>query len=139
MRLLIDANVVLDVLTKREPHYLASAFIWKLCETECAEGYVTTLAIANVVYVMRKELTAEQIKDVYLRMKLIFHFADFTAADLSKAAALQWPDFEDAVQFVIAVRLGADKIVTRNVRDFKSSKIAALTPSELLAQTEWKK
>ncbi|MBQ8091036.1 MAG: PIN domain-containing protein [Pyramidobacter sp.] len=134
MRLLIDANIVLDVLMKREPHYPASAMVWKLCETEQAEGYVSTLTFANLVYVMRKELSPVQIMEVHSRMKLIFRFAGFASADLSRAASLQWDDFEDAVQSVIAERLGADWIVTRNVRDFKRSRIMAVTPAELLAR-----
>ena len=134
MRLLIDANVVLDVLMKREPHYAASAAVWKLCETDQAEGYVSALTFANLVYVMRKELTPAQIRDVHSRMKLIFRFAGFSVADLSRAAALQWEDFEDAVQSVIAERIGADWLVTRNVRDFKRSRVAPLTPADLLSR-----
>lgn len=52
MKLLIDANVLLDVLQKREPYYSDSAVIWKLCETEQAVGYVSALTFANMVYIM---------------------------------------------------------------------------------------
>lgn len=134
MRWLIDTNVVLDVLLKREPHFLDSAAVWKLCETDQAEGYVSALSFANLVYVMRRELDPAQIRDVLDRMKLIFRFADFPASALFRAAELQWPDFEDAVQSVIAAEIGADCIVTRNVRDFKGSKVTAFTPTELLAR-----
>ena len=64
MRLLIDANIVLDVLQKREPHFKDSAAVWKICETEQAEGYISALTFANLVYVMRKELNPDQIRDV---------------------------------------------------------------------------
>lgn len=134
MRWLIDTNVVLDVLLKREPHFRDSAAVWKLCETDRAEGYVSALSFANLVYVMRRELTPAQIQDVLERMKLIFRFADFPASALSRAAELQWPDFEDAVQSVIAEQINADCIVTRNVRDFKGSKVTAFTPAEILAR-----
>ena len=43
MRLLIDGNVVLDVLQSREPHVAESSKVWKLCETEQAEGYISAL------------------------------------------------------------------------------------------------
>lgn len=132
MRLLIDANVVLDVLLKREPYWKSSSIIWKLCEAEQAEGYVSVLTFANLVYVMRKELNAEQVRDVLNKLRLIFHFADFSAADMEKAAEMKWDDFEDAVQAAMAERIAADFIVTRNVRDFKRCKIAAFTPSELI-------
>ena len=134
MRLLIDANILLDVLQRRDPHYRNSALIWKLCETEQAEGWVSALSLANLVYVMRRELTPEQIDSVLGRLALIFHVADLSAADLARAAACRWSDFEDAIQSVTAERLRADAIITRNVRDFRQSKVIALTPGEWLGR-----
>ena len=134
MRLLIDANIVLDVLQKREPYWKASSLVWKLCETEQAEGHISALTFANLVYVMRKELNAEQIQDVLKKLQLIFRFEDFSAADMEKAAEMKWDDYEDAIQAATAERIEADHIVTRNVRDFKRSKIIAFTPEELIAR-----
>ncbi|MDO4277148.1 MAG: PIN domain-containing protein, partial [Eubacteriales bacterium] len=56
MRVFIDANILLDVLQNREPFVKDSATIWKLCETERLEGYVSVLTFSNLVYIMRKEL-----------------------------------------------------------------------------------
>ena len=134
MRLLIDANILLDVLQKRELHYRDSALIWKLCETEQAEGYVSALSFADLVYVMRKELDGEKVLDVQQKLALIFRFADLTAADLTRAVEMQWDDFEDAVQAATAEHIHADHIITRNVRDFKQSRIVAFTPTEFLAR-----
>jgi predicted nucleic acid-binding protein len=134
MRLLIDANIILDVLQNRAEFVEASSIIWKLCETDKATGYVSTLTFANLVYVMRKELAPDKIQEVFQKLRLIFEFADFNSEDLSKAAELNWKDFEDAVQSVTAERIQADYIVTRNVRDFVDSKVMAYTPSELLAR-----
>ncbi len=92
MRLLIDANVILDVLVKREPHYTDSSLVWKLCETGQAEGFISALTAANLVYVMRKELSPRQIADIIAAMKMIFRIADLTDADLSKAAEMEWND-----------------------------------------------
>lgn len=134
MELLIDANILLDVLQNREPYVRASSFIWKLCETEKAKGYISALTFANLVYIMRKELTPEKIEEILLELSLIFEFAELGVADLSRAAGLNWEDFEDAVQSVTAERLHADYIITRNVKDFSRSKVAAFTPSELIAR-----
>lgn len=43
MKLLIDANILLDVLQSREPHVHDSSIIWKICETEKAKGYVSVM------------------------------------------------------------------------------------------------
>ena len=111
-----------------------SAKIWKLCETDQAEGYVSGLTFSNLVYIMRKELSPEKINEVFKSLGLIFRFTDLTASDLAKAAEQQWDDFEDALQAATAERIHADNIITRNVKDFKQSKIVAFTPTEFLAR-----
>ena len=134
MKLLIDANILLDVLQNREPHVQASSVVWKLCETEKAKGYVSALTFANLVYIMRKELDQKKIEETLKALSLIFEFADFNVSDLTHAAELEWDDFEDAVQSVTAERVHADYIITRNVRDFAKSKVVAFTPSELIVR-----
>ena len=134
MRLLIDGNIVLDVLMKREPHYADSAKVWKLCETEQAEGCVSALTFADLVCVMRRELDPEKIEDVLKKLSLIFRFMELGVSDLTHAAEMKREDYEDAVQAATAERLHADCIITRNVRDYRGSKTPALTPTEFLAR-----
>jgi predicted nucleic acid-binding protein len=134
MVLLIDANIVLDVLLDRKPFVRDSSLIWKLCETDQAKGYISTLTFANMMYIMRKELSAEKIEEVFRKLKLIFEIADFSTSVLEKAVEMKWTDFEDAVQSATAEQIHADYIITRNVRDFTKSKVMAFSPSELLAR-----
>ena len=108
--------------------------IWKLCETGKAKGYVSALTFANLVYIMRKQLAPEKIEDIFRRLSLIFDFTDLSVSDLTRAAELNWKDFEDALQSVTAERVHSDYIITRNVRDFSRSKVIAFTPAELLAR-----
>ena len=84
MVLLIDANIVLDVLLNRPEFVKESSLVWKLCETEQAKGYISALTFANLVYIMRKQLTPEKIEDVLQRLGLIFEFADLTSATCLK-------------------------------------------------------
>ena len=123
-----------DVLLNRADYVKESALIWKLCETDKATGYVSALTFANLVYIMRKQLTPDKIEEVYQKLSLIFRFADLSVSDLAHAAELNWKDFEDAVQSVTAERIHVDYIITRNVRDFAQSKVVAFTPPELLAR-----
>lgn len=134
MRLLIDANILLDVLENRQPHIEASSIIWKLCEVGRAEGYVSALTFANLVYVMRKELSADQVEEIWKKLRLIFFIADLTEKDMENAATAKWDDFEDAIQSATASRIGADYIVTRNEKDYKSSTVPAISPADLLKQ-----
>lgn len=96
------------------------------------EGYISALSISNLVYIMRKELDAEKIKEVLQQLSLIFKITDLKADDLKKAADMNFKDYEDALQSVCAVRLKANYIITRNIKDFTYSKVMAIKPSELL-------
>ena len=44
-----------------------------------------------------------------------------------------FPDFEDGLQYYSAIENEVDLIITRNKRDFKSSKIPVMTAKEYLA------
>ena len=130
MRLLIDANILIDILQKRLPHYEYSAQIWNLCANRKVEGVVSSLTFANIVYVMRKRLGAETVCQIANILSQVFTFADFTIGDMQSSAQLQWPDYEDAVQAVTAKRIGADYIITRNGRDFTNRPVPSITPED---------
>lgn len=134
MKLMIDANILIDVLQKREPHFRFSALIWKMCETKQAKGYVSALTFANLVYIMRKELTPKKTEEIISKLLLIFDLTELNAADIQKAAKMRWSDFEDALQSIAAERVNADYIITRNTADFEESKVAAISPSTFVSE-----
>ena len=132
MKVLIDTNVILDVLCNREEFVKDSEKIFKLCEVKKISGYISALSVPNIVYIMRKELDAEKTKDLLDKLLLIFQVVDLKSEDLKKAAAMDFKDYEDALQSVCASRVKADFIITRNIKDFTNSKVTAIKPSELL-------
>jgi len=136
MVLLVDANIVLDILLDRKEFVENSSIVWKLCETKKVKGYISTLTISNLIYVMRKELNPSQIEEIINVLKMIFEIVDLTENDLLKAAKLKWNDFEDAVQSIIAERIQADYIVTRNIKDFLNSQVKAFTPHDIIMAYE---
>ncbi|MGN0642266.1 MAG: type II toxin-antitoxin system VapC family toxin [Huintestinicola sp.] len=132
MKVLIDTNVILDVLCGRAEYLEASSRVWKYCEVNKISGVISALSVPNIVYILRKELDPEKTKEIIDRLLLIFDVAELKTEDLRKAADMKTADFEDAVQMCSAERVNADFIVTRNVRDFVSSPVPAVKPSELL-------
>lgn len=132
MKVLIDTNVILDVLCNRQEFLEASAKVFKLCEVKKLTGYISALSVPNIVYIMRKELEPEKTKEILDKLMLIFNVADLKADDLKKASDMNFKDFEDALQSACASRIHANYIVTRNIKDFTSSKVTAIKPSELL-------
>ena len=91
MVLLIDANIILDVLLNRPEFVKDSALIWKLCETERAKGYVSALTFANIVYIMRKQLDPEKIKEVCQKRAEV---VPFRPAFLMPCVQLSWTMLE---------------------------------------------
>jgi len=132
MKALIDTNVILDVLAKREKFFEAAEKIFKLCEIQKLEGYISALSVPNIVYIMRKQLDNDKISDILNTLFMIFKVADLKSADLIKAEKLKFNDYEDAVQSVTATRIKADYIITRNIKDFSNSIIKPITPDDFL-------
>lgn len=132
MKILIDTNAILDVLCNRKEFVEDSAKVFKLCEVKKLTGYISALSIPNIVYIMRKELDEEKIREVIEKLSLVFDIVDLKGDDLKKAAMLNSVDYEDAVQSQQAMRIKADYIITRNIKDYKNSKVMAIKPTELL-------
>lgn len=134
MKVWIDTNVILDVLCDRAEFVEASSNVWKQCEVHNIEGFVSSLSILNIIHIMRKELTREKIIEIIRQISIIFHVVDLTADDIVKATELTVSDYEDAVQSAGAARVKAQFIVTRNVKDYKGSKVQAIEPSEFISK-----
>lgn len=78
---------------------------------------------------MTKEERREALKDIcqIIKVEGIDSFKIISALDNE-----DFGDFEDCLQEECAVAISADYIVTRNVKDFVSSRIPAILPSQFL-------
>lgn len=132
MKVLVDTNVILDVLCNRKDFVADSLRVFQCCEAQHITGYISALSIPNIVYIMRKELDPERIREILHTLTMVFSVVELRESDLLKAAELSFDDYEDAIQSVCAARVRADYIVTRNGKDFSNSSIPAVSPAELL-------
>lgn len=131
MKILIDTNVILDVLCNRTDFVEDSLKVFKYCEVNQITGCISAMSVPNIVYIMRRELDSERIKEILTTLTSLFTVVDLRETDLLKAADLDFADYEDALQSVCATRVKANYIVTRNIKDFKNSPVPAIKPSEL--------
>jgi len=131
MRLLLDTNIIIDVLTKRDG-YEASLSLIKHCELGRVEGFVSATTVTDVVYVLRKYLPPADVRDALQTILLIVDVAGVSKGDISAAFLTEMRDFEDAVQSACALRIGAAYIVTRNLKDFEKSAVPAISPNAML-------
>lgn len=133
MRVLIDTNVILDVLQRREPFFADSYGALRMALEGGAECLISASAATDIFYILRKALgSARQAREQIERLAQLVDFADVRGADVHAALARVRPDFEDAVADAVAERIGASFILTRNVRDFKGSAVPAIHPADFL-------
>ena len=128
MIVLVDTNVVFDVIGRRHPHYAASNQILCLCRRRALVGALAFHTAANVFYQYGKAAVP------FLRTRLLVDFSVHGATSSVINDVLRWglTDFEAALQTAAAQTAGASFIVTRNVKDFKFSRVPALSPAEFL-------
>jgi predicted nucleic acid-binding protein len=132
LRVLIDLNVILDVLQRREPFYATSARVLACAETGIVEGWVAAHSLTTLFYLLARYQSADQAR---VTLSELLSFLSVAAVDqvvIEQALKLPYRDFEDAVQMMAAVRTGVQYLVTRNVQDYKSGPLPVLQPAELL-------
>jgi predicted nucleic acid-binding protein len=120
--------VILDILIKRAAFYENSSRVLKLCEVKRDEGFISATTVTDVHYFLRKELGHEQMRETMKTLLAIIDVAAVTKADIHRAFSYDMPNYEDAVQAACAQRIGAERIITRNAKDFKGSPVIAVTP-----------
>jgi predicted nucleic acid-binding protein len=134
--ILLDINVVLDVVQRREPHYRASAAVLDLVVRKKVAGALSAHAVTTIHFIVsryQRRETASRVVDWLLGR---FTIAGVGKSELIRAQSLGWEDFEDAVVAAAAESSGCDAIVTRNVRDFRATPVRAVTPEEYLLDFE---
>jgi predicted nucleic acid-binding protein len=132
-KLLIDTNIVIDLLAKREPYYTDSARLFSLADKKQVKLTVSSLTIANTHYTLMKVKNSNESKSILRKLKLI---VDVLALD-DKVIGLalndtDFEDFEDGIQYFSAIENYVDIIITRNLKDFKKSSLPVMTPGQYL-------
>ncbi len=131
---LVDINILLDVLARREAHYAASAALWAAAETRTINGLVSATSIVTLYYLLHRAADhATALRGIRL-VREIFHVIPVDGPLIDAALASPLRDFEDAVQYHSAVKAGAAIIVRRDMRHFKNSAIPVLSPAAFLSR-----
>lgn len=129
LRVLFDLNVVLDVLARRQPHYADAARLWAYVESGQMEGLLAAHSVTTLFYLLRRHLGLPQAKVALHDVMQVFRVAAVDQAVIEAALILNWNDFEDAVQAIVAKTAGAAYLVTRNESDFAGGPIPTVHPA----------
>ncbi len=132
LRVFFDTNICYDILSKREPFYKYSA---KALTQVTEAGYtvvISSLTVVNLHYFLRKDFGDAEARNLVIAFKSFCEVEPVNNGLLDRSFASNMPDFEDALQYFIALESKTDMIFSRDKRGFKKSTIPVYTPQEYL-------
>jgi len=133
MKVLLDTNVLLDIIEKREPFFTCSYQVFMKSAVREIEAILGASSVTDIYYVTRRNCKdAEQAIGYILDMLKVVTPVDTKAVDIQEALRLHFPDFEDAVIAATAEREKADYIITRNTGDFAKSPVPSISPADFI-------
>ena len=131
MKIMFDTNIVLDLLMDRMPFSDSAVELFSKVEDGTIIGYLCSTTITTVYYLASKTLGSARAQEEIKKLLSLFEVAPVNRLVLESALGIDFNDFEDAVIHEAACHVGADAIVTRNLKDYKKSRIPVYSSEEL--------
>jgi len=131
----IDTNVIIDLLSKREPFYHESLQLFSLADSNEIELTISALSLVNTHYILNDVMKLKDARSIIGKFKVLVqsHALNDKVIDLA-LNDFDFKDFEDGIQYYTALESKANSLITRNLKDFKHSKIPVMSPKEFLAK-----
>ena len=137
MKVLIDTCVVMDALQNREPFAQDAQALLLAAANQQVAGYVTAKEMTDIYYLTHRcTHDREATKTLMGRLGMLLDILDTTNSDIRRALASELSDYEDAVMAETAIREGMDCIITRNLYDYRKSRLRVYSPHDFLKMME---
>lgn len=131
-KILVDTNIIIDLLTKREEFYVPASQLFTLSDNHSVSLFISSLTFANTYYLLSKELKSDRVKEILRKFKLLVQVLPMDDKIINLSLNSDFKDFEDAIQYYTAVENKIEIILTRNLKDFKLSKLPVMTAENYL-------
>lgn len=128
----VDTDIILDLLATRQPFYPYSAQLFSLADKGKVKLYVSSLSFANLNYLLAKQYSATQSRKKLQAFKTLVTVLSVSHKIVELALSSDFKDFEDAMQYYTAIENRIPKIITRNLKDYKSASISVMTAEQFL-------
>ncbi len=135
----VDANVILDLFDRERPfHKYSTEVLRKFIENEDIELFISSDMVSNIFYILKNRLkfNLEESIDVVENIIKIFNVVSVDKYDISYGINLcrngEFNDFEDALQYICALKTEAEIIISNDKKGFKNSDIKVKTSKQLL-------
>jgi predicted nucleic acid-binding protein len=132
-KVFLDSDVILDLLTQREPHYQPSLNLFLMIQEKKILGYTSPVVIANIFYILNRQLNRDKAISSLIKIKALITILRCGDSEIELALLSDFKDFEDAIQYHTALAHEMDIILTRNVKDYKTANINVCTPIEYIS------
>lgn len=132
IKVFVDTDIILDLLVKREPHFIHAAKLFTLIDRNKIKAFSSSLVFANLHYLLKKETSNNIALNNLRKLKTILDILPVNGRVIDQSLNSEFKDFEDAIQYFTAVNNGIDIIITRNIVDYKKSKISVATAQDFL-------
>lgn len=136
MKIFIDVNVFIDVMTKRSG-WSESLRVLNLARRSPEIDSSTSALTFPLIYYFRRRVVDETTAraDAQAILKGV-QLVALSQTILNLAHVSVGPDFEDNIQIASAQSISANHLITRNKKDFGTSQITVLSPEEWLVLPE---
>ncbi|MDR1186703.1 MAG: PIN domain-containing protein [Bifidobacteriaceae bacterium] len=135
MKALLDSNVIIDVMERREVLFDDSYAVVRLAAEGGLEALVPASSISDIYYIIRRAgQDAVTARDAIAALAQLVAICDTSASDVATALTYDMDDLEDAIVAAAAKREKADFIITRDERDFVGSPVPSISPADFLAE-----
>ena len=131
-KILVDTNIIIDLLSKREEFYIPASKLFTLSDNHRVSLSISSLTFANTYYLLSKELKSDRVKEILRKFKLLVQVLPMDDKIIDLSLNSDFKDFEDAIQYFTAIENNQDSIITRNQSDFRESKIPVMSASEFV-------
>ena len=135
-KVFVDSDIVLDLLSGRQPHYKFAAELFSLADENSIKVYVSSLTFANINYILSKQLSTRQARKMLLKFKTLVNVLSVNDKIIELALLSDFNDFEDAIQYNTAIENSITTLLTRNLKDYKKAEITILTAQQYLKTLE---
>ncbi|MCC8358472.1 type II toxin-antitoxin system VapC family toxin [Salinimicrobium sediminilitoris] len=133
-KLLVDTNIVIDLLSEKKGFYNDAARIFSQADKKEVHLAISSHTFANTNYILTKLKSAKEAREILRKFKVLVEILNLDDKIIELALSdNSFPDFEDGLQYYSAIENDVDIIITRNKKDFTSSKIPVMTAKEYLA------
>lgn len=113
-KVFIDTNIVLDLLGKRIEFYKDSQDLFTYALDNRIQLIVSTLTFANTHYILKEQLKIGKVRSSLRKFKTLVQVAAFDDKVLELALEEEFKDFEDGIQYNVAMENSCEAIITRN-------------------------